>query len=187
PGMDSFLCTGVVVSPHVILTAAHCVPDQVAMKVYGGYNLIAATVNDFLPVAATFAHPSFVASNPQPGYHLRAVVLRDPYAAAAPQPMHRTALVTAELGSDVRVVGYGVSNATTQQGAGVRRTTVVGLDGFDGLLVHLGDASHGTCNGDSGGPAFLSLGGRDVIIGVPSFGPGACNGVSHDTLPSPAT
>ena len=181
PAKGTFLCTGSVVSPHVILTAAHCVPDGVAMKVYGGTNLIAAGVDDFLSVAATFAHPSFDSDRPQRGYDLGAVVLRDPYAAASPLPMNRTALVPAELGSTVRVVGYGVSNATTQQGAGQRRTAMLEIDTFDALLIGLGDATHNTCNGDSGGPAFLTLDGRDVIIGVTSFGPVPCNGVSHDT------
>ena len=151
------------------------------MKVYGGANLIAAGVNDFLPTTATFAHPSFDASSPQRGYDLGAVVLRDAYAAADPVPMNRTALVIAELGSAVRVVGYGVSDATTQLGAGQRRTALVGLDGFDALLLSLGDATHGTCNGDSGGPALMTLFGREVIIGVTSFGPVPCNGESHDT------
>lgn len=181
PEKGSFLCTGVVVSPHVVLTAGHCVPDGVTMKAYGGANLIAAGVNDFLPATATFAHPSFDASNPQHGYDLGAVVLRDPYDAAAPLPMNRTALVIAELGSAVRVIGYGVSNATTQQGAGQRRTAMVGLDGFNGLFLSLGDNTHGTCNGDSGGPALMRLFGREFIIGVTSFGPVPCNGVSTDT------
>jgi uncharacterized protein (TIGR03382 family) len=40
--------------------------------------------------------------------------------------------------------------------------------------VNFTDPNHGTCNGDSGGPAFMTLGGVEVIVGITSFGDSNC-------------
>ena len=36
--------------------------------------------------------------------------------------------------------------------------------------IHIGDSDTQTCHGDSGGPAFQTINGREVIVGITSFG-----------------
>ena len=70
----------------------------------------------------------------------------------------------------MRFVGYGLDNATTQTGGGIKRATTTTLTDHTSLLLHFSDGTHETCNGDSGGPAFMTIGGRETIVGLTSYG-----------------
>jgi hypothetical protein len=48
--------------------------------------------------------------------------------------------------------------------------------------LQYGDPQHITCEGDSGGPCLLSVGGVETIIGITSFGDQACQNVSFGSL-----
>src|SRR5262249_3081009 len=172
--------SGALVSPHVIVTAAHCLPDGISVKVYGGANLLVAGVGDFRPTQAVYTHPSFDENNPQNGFDIGAVVLTNAIN-VAPLPMNRAPLTGDAIGKTVQVTGYGLPDAKTKLGAGQRRTALLELAGFDARLISLGDPEFSTCNGDSGGPALMAVGGQPTIIGITSFGPGTCSGISHDT------
>jgi MYXO-CTERM domain-containing protein len=69
----------------------------------------------------------------------------------------------------------------TQAGAGVKRQTSTVLSDFSDLLVHFSDGQHETCNGDSGGPAFMTIDGQEVIVGLTSFGDATCTQGGFDT------
>jgi hypothetical protein len=71
-------------------------------------------------------------------------------------------------------VGYGLSDPQLQTGAGTRRETTTPLSDFDADRLHFADGQHQACNGDSGGPAFQTLNGTEVIIGVTSGGDDSC-------------
>jgi hypothetical protein len=52
---------------------------------------------------------------------------------------------------------------------------------YTDILIGYGDATHNTCEGDSGGPAFLMRNGKEVIAGVTSFGDQNCQVGGADT------
>jgi MYXO-CTERM domain-containing protein len=190
------ICTGEVISPHVILTAAHCTggedPAQAASatwRVYLGSDFGLATARDLLPVKEAHFNPAFDVKNLTAGNDVGVAILRDPLPASiTPLPFNRTGLDSSHNGKQVRFVGYGLSTVTIDSagnpqgdGAGVKRQTTTTLTEFNTKLLHFADGTHETCNGDSGGPAFMNIGGREVIIGVTSFGDISCSQGGFDT------
>ena len=174
---DGQLCTGEVISPHVVLTAAHCAggadPSVTNMlfRVYLGSDFGAATTATMLPASAAHYHPDFDASNLGAGSDVGVIVLRDALPATlVPLPFNRASMDAGFDGRTVRFVGYGLDNATTQTGGGIKRATTTTLTNHTSLLLHFSDGTHETCNGDSGGPALMTLDGRDTIVGLTSYG-----------------
>jgi MYXO-CTERM domain-containing protein len=187
PGSQSgSLCTGEVISPHVVLTAAHCVsPDEVG----AGAQFIVFTGSDFnqqpaqnqvLNVKETHPNPTWSSQNLQAGHDVGIVILQNP-TTITPLPYMKTALPQTMTGQQVRFVGYGLDNAAAQSGAGVKRQTTTTLSDFNNVLLHFTDGTHETCNGDSGGPAFMQVNGVETIVGVTSFGDVNCAAGGYDT------
>jgi V8-like Glu-specific endopeptidase len=179
------LCTAEVISPHVVLTAAHCVsPEEVGagaqFVVYPGADFSQATQANVLPVSETHFDQQFNTNNLEGGHDVGVAILKNP-APVAPLAVNRTPLDASFVGKPVRFVGYGLDNAQAQTGAGVKRQTTTTLTDYNSLLIHFSDGQHETCNGDSGGPAFMTVNGKEVIVGLTSFGDVNCNQGGYDT------
>lgn len=182
------LCTGEVISPHVVLTAAHCTGGEdptvtnATYRVYLGADFSKATAADLLPVKEVHYDPQFTINNLEGGHDVGVAILQNPLpATVTPLPINRTPLDATYDGKPVRFVGYGLDNAAAQTGAGIKRQTTTMLTDHTALLLHFTDGTHETCNGDSGGPAFMTIGGQEVIVGLTSFGDVNCNQGGYDT------
>ena len=181
------LCTGEVVSPHVVLTAAHCAGGEdpsitnASWRVYLGPDFGQATTANMLPAASAHYHPSFNSSDLGGGNDVGVVIMQNALPSyITPLPYNRASMDSLD-GRTVRFVGYGLDNATTQTGGGIRRQTTTTLTDHTALLLHFADGTHETCNGDSGGPAFMNLGGQEIIVGLTSYGDVACADGGYDT------
>ncbi len=173
------LCTAELVSPHVLITAAHCVTPSLVgtgatYQVYTGSHIDARGQGDgvFLTVKETHPNPDFDPNNVGSGSDIGVVILTDP-STVTPLPMNRMAMDMTLNGQPVRFVGYGKSSGTDTAGttAGTKRQVSSTLTNVIGGLLEFDDAAHGTCEGDSGGPAFMKLDGtNEVIVGLTSFG-----------------
>jgi V8-like Glu-specific endopeptidase len=187
PGSTSgSLCTGEVISPHVVLTAAHCVSP---VEVGQGAQFIVFTGSDFnnqasgqtLSVKETHPNPTWDSNNLPGGHDVGIVILNNP-TTIKPLPYLRNNVMTQNMvGQSVRFVGYGLDNAAAQTGAGVKRQTVTTLSDFNTVLLHFADGTHETCNGDSGGPALMQINGGDTIVGTTSYGDVNCAQGGYDT------
>jgi secreted trypsin-like serine protease len=172
PGATSgSLCTGSVISPTAVLTAAHCVDPAVVgagnvFEVYVGTVFGQTTP---LAVASTTFDPGFDVNNLQNGHDIGMVKLAAP-TALAPLTVNRGTPVAGA----VRLVGFGmnthISVAQLPSGAGTKRQTTTKINDVGTILLDIGDTSKQTCHGDSGGPAFQTINGQEVIVGVTSFG-----------------
>jgi hypothetical protein len=163
---DALVCSGTVIAPQAVLTAAHCVTGSTLPEVAVGDTLAGATRH---PALAALVHPAF---DPQSLDHDLAVVIVEPPLGVAPLP-YATALDGAAPGATIRVVGYGWTVANDPEPA-ARRTGTSALDAIDALRLVSHAAPSQACEGDSGGPALFDAGGGEHIVGVASSGDTSC-------------
>ncbi len=176
-----YTCTGTVVSPTAIVTAAHCL-DHESTYIYGvffeadanAYNGQIAQVEAHLhAVSAVHLHPMYSTASPFLA-DIGVLVLAQP-TTIAPLPFSRVEPDETLVNAPVKIVGYGQTTAGTFQNARFSAATVVaGIDaGSDTILV--GDSTYHTCVGDSGGPVLQN----NVILGVDSYGAPGCTDPAH--------
>lgn len=179
-----YICTAEVISPTVLLTAAHCVSPQevgqgATFRAYFGADANAGG-GQWINVKEVHNDPAFDSNNLEGGHDVGIAILASP-TTVKPLPYNRTAITSGMVGQSVRLVGYGLNNASTQSGAGTKRQTTTKLYDYNSLLLHIGTTGNETCNGDSGGPAFMNINGVETIVGVTSYGTIGCTGGGYDT------
>ena len=173
-------CSGAVVSPTVVLTAAHCIADTGAdrARVY-----LEPTVTDDLsnPAAGLpgtpHAHPAFTNLGALPNTSDVAVVVLD-NAVSLPRfgVLATIGSLDGSRGDHLTVVGYGLQGVKPrildEKTRFVATPRVRGLDGkiTDGWNVKTSNdrRNGGTCFGDSGAPLLVE--GTDQIVALNSFG-----------------
>lgn len=172
PGATSgSICTGSVITPTSILTAAHCVDPRVigSGNVFDVYYGTTLGENAPLAVASYVMDTAFDPNNLTGGHDIAIVKL------AAPTALKPLAYNKGGLGDgDVRLVGFGMdthlNNPNIPNGVGTKRVVTAKIASSTDTLVTIGDTNTQTCHGDSGGPAFQTINGQEVIIGVTSYG-----------------
>jgi V8-like Glu-specific endopeptidase len=163
-------CTATLVSPRVLLTAAHCIYGSRTARygVFIGPDDDDVTGKDLLPVTAAVFDPMYN-DDPGNGHDIGVVVLATPLS-IKPVPINRTPLPASVIGKPARYVGYGLTNGVAMTGDGVRRHATAPIAAVSRLLIRIAPNPHGTCHGDSGGPLLMDNGAGEAVIGVVSFG-----------------
>jgi secreted trypsin-like serine protease len=191
-GARGTFCSGTLIAPDIVLTAAHCTTEAAA-------GLTVSRSAEAGParssVVAVAVHPSYNAGDyarSRAAVDLAMLKLDEPL--SVPQPIVIHGLVPLP-GERLVVAGFGVTAAGSHTGLGTLQTATLAAVGEpSSLQLRLADPASqggavpgiGSCDGDSGGPVFEPGGGRLVLIGVMSWsnGPGwfaGCGGVTGVT------
>lgn len=184
PGADEgFLCTGAIIAPSVVLTAAHCVsPSETGagtkFTVIVGPNVDSPGARH-LAVRSVHPNPRWNPADLDAGHDQGIVLLAQP-TDLAPLPFNRRPLLDNLVGKPLRLVGYGLDNGAQQTGAGLKRQALTKLRDIFPTLIQVGNRTRGTCGGDSGGPAFMTISGVETIVGTTSYGNYDCTDGGFD-------
>lgn len=170
------LCTGSLLPNNLVITAAHCIgPFTEAMFVF--FDVKIDKDSPRLPVDKVEISPYWETRQSE-NKNTGDIALLHFQGTAPARYKPATFLPTAAQkllvpGTAVMLAGFGISNGVEQTGAGILRVTSVKIwdHKYSASEIAL-DQTQGTgaCHGDSGGPAYVQLGGKLYLWGVTSRG-----------------
>lgn len=176
--LQGVICTGVLVSKNLVMTAAHCTgttfrPNQLA--IYFGLDLKAPLIERrVLGGKVTTAWPAL--TNDQTTNWGDIALLK--FEGEAPQGYVPARLLGSseplKNGMDVTLAGYGATSMSPETYPDKLLKATVKLSNANysetEILFDFIDGK-GACHGDSGGPAFTTINGKLFVIGITSRSP----------------
>jgi hypothetical protein len=168
----ALVCTGTLVSPRVLVSAAHCV--ILSSPRYAFFGPDPRGDGQYVDVLSSMAHPEFDLETFDRDISLIVLSRSAPDFAGDPILL---GLVAPTPGLEVRMVGYGFTEVGPAGEYARKHQRLVVIDEVNEISFRYGIA---TCNGDSGGPALVEDGGSEVLVGVTSFGDAACSDYGVD-------
>jgi len=157
------VCSAVMVSPSIALTASHCF-DEFAFEAYA--EIRGARVN----IKKVEIHPKAEALPTGETRNDLALVTLDSPSIVLEFITNFTKPPSVKLGDTVEIYGYGRANIDAT--AGLLRRGQMRVDSVDQDFIRtkFDGTGFNTCFGDSGGPAFLASNGSLQLVGTLSSG-----------------
>lgn len=187
------ICSGVMVSPTVLLTAAHCLTDAGFGRQVTMYHGTTVDRDRRHQAAEWSAHPSYCQECRKDRFDIGYVVLTLPYELESGEAHHTIPVVTQDEwdelmreGQRLQTVGYGADD-DAESGARTKRVATVESTGLtrSGRELHTESIDGITCGGDSGAALFATgSDGVQRLVGIHSRGV-ACSGTMTATTPYP--
>lgn len=154
-------CTGTVVAPRIVITAAHCAVDANDITVNTGFGSFAAS--------SWVYHPNYNGSSqPYESNDIAIVRTSQDLPTRISKILRNNDLQVGEIGV---IAGYGLDDNGNY---GTLRAAPVSISNFytEGIEIkYSGQGADGnTCSGDSGGPIFVARNNQWVLAGDTSWG-----------------
>jgi V8-like Glu-specific endopeptidase len=168
------MCTGSLVTPTVVLTAAHCLvawqSGRVALPAHAFFGTEVTGEGVTVEIAWGEVYPGYNETRFAGDVALLGLTEA---VALPPLPLIDRQLTAAVVGVPVRIVGFGFPNTGPSGTPGNKLFRDMVIESLSPEAFEYGEI---TCNGDSGGPAFLTDGSDEMVAGVTSNGPRGCHG-----------
>lgn len=168
-------CTGTLIAPRIVLTAAHCVteaafPEQ--LEVLFGSS-VSAPEAWILRVSHAELHPTYRQRGV--GLDLALLVLEDAVdpGSVPPLSLDLQQRITVTAGAVVTAVGFGQSDAQDAV-PGHKRSGTARVAAVQDQSFRIVKAPALTCHGDSGGPVLMAAEGQEFVVGIATAGDPGC-------------
>lgn len=165
-------CSGTLVAPNVVVTAAHCVAGDCSERIFVGEDVAFPGDGQVIRVLDAVAHPGYQPASPV--NDLAVLVLAEE---ADVPPRAIADAQTLRAAATVRLAGYGNTDVASSGGYGRRRMVDVpiasadpkyGADAETEFVAGAPFLNRDSCNGDSGGPAYVQAGDGWYLAGATS-------------------
>ncbi|HEX8706529.1 MAG TPA: trypsin-like serine protease [Myxococcaceae bacterium] len=169
----TLLCSGALIAPDVVLTAAHCLNVfgvEGPYEVFFGAELLPEPRGRFVQVSRAVRHPDSV---PQTHAYDAALLRLATPVAVTPLRLPGPSGLALAPGAASRVLGFGETK-DAQAPSGRRRQGGLTVTEVTPSAFLAGPAPAMSCVGDSGGPVLVSDGTGEVLAGITASGDVAC-------------
>lgn len=178
-------CTGVLISKDSLITAGHCAEDLLGTYVHFGLDYAGKTAVRLKIVKVT-PHPDYCDSCAMSGDQIGnpadiSVVQFQGQMPPDFSPVEFAQKSDIVDGKTVILAGYGMNEK--QDYETIMKVTSVPIKLVGDTEFATNETKNGSCNGDSGGPAFIEIKGRYLLAGITSRGDEACRRIGIYTIP----
>ena len=172
---DQWCCSGTLIAPDVVVTAAHCDAGGCNARVFIGPDVTRPRDGRVIGVREVMTHELYPAAKPFDD--LTVLLLADRVDDVPPRRIASPQAIASAI--SVRLVGYGTTEPGGLAGYGQRRFVDVPLASPDAAYGARPETEfvagrpfleRDSCPGDSGGPAYVDEGGEWVLAGATSRG-----------------
>jgi endonuclease G len=178
-----FFCSGTLIHPRAVLSAGHCAPGRPTRVRLRCETDVSTGTEEEIPVTKVRVHPQYNTLGPWHDFSL--LILAAP---AKTKPAPRASTAELAKATSVQLVGFGYDDPDSPLGFGTKRQVNVAIAalkrkatdklsaqanrlGFDADLEFVAGRKQlgkDTCNGDSGGPAYIRIGNTWKLAGTTS-------------------